>query len=454
MLRPLAQSRARSIAGQKIKSVSTVILALLMSASATAAGTATSKQDDNPSQSSDATGSGIRAGETGGFEPGKGFKLLDTPYGSVNFSLYFLVRYLNQMPAEQTFTNHLGEQVPVDPRNDIQLQREMIFFTGWVYQPKLNYTAMIWTVNSTNQVAVAGNLSYVFNRGFILSGGIGGLPGTTSLRGTFPYNFGTDRQLADDFFRPGFTGGIWFGGEPVPKLNYKFMVGNNLSQIGINAAKLTRELATSVSVWYMPTTGEFGPRGGFGDYEIHNKVATRFGASYTRSRENRFSQPSLTAPDNTQIRLSDSTLFFQTGALAPNTTVNDANYHMVAVDLGLKYEGIHIQSEFYYRLLDKFDGDGPLPLSAIHDHGFYVQAGYTFPNRKWMVYSATDFIFGQFNNSYEAGGGANWFPTDTRNWRLNLWSFYVFRSAYGSLFGYYTPGQTGPTVSLATDVFF
>ncbi len=393
-------------------------------------------------------------GHWGGFEPGKGFKLLDSPYGSVNFSLYFLVRYLNQMPASQTFTNHLGEQVPVDTRNDIQLQREMIFLSGWVYDPKLQYTAMVWTVNSTNQVAVAGNLTYNFSKAFILSGGIGGLPGTVSLLGTFPYNFGTDRQLADDFFRPGFTGGLWAAGEPIPKLNYKFMVGNNLSQIGINAAKLTRELATSLSVWYLPTTGEFGPRGGFGDYEIHDRVATRVGAAFTQSRENRFAQPSLTAPDNTQIRLSDSTLFFQTGALAPNVTVNDANYYMVAVNAGAKYQGIHLQTEFYYRLLNHFEGVGAFPLNDIHDRGFYVQGGYTFPSRKWMIYGATDFIYGQFNNSYEVGGGANYYPKNTRNWRINLWSFYVFRSAYGSLFGYYTPGQTGPTVSLATDVFF
>lgn len=390
----------------------------------------------------------------GGFQPGKGFKLVNTPYGDVNLSLYILVRYLNQMPAQQTYNDHLGNPQNVDTRNDIQLQREMIFFSGWVYRPKFEYTAMIWTVNSTNQVAVAGNLTYNFNKGFILSGGIGGLPGTRSLLGTFPYNFGTDRQLADDFFRPGFTGGIWAAGMPLPKFGYKFMVGNNLSQIGINAAKLTRELATSMSIWYMPTTGEFGPRGGFGDYEIHDKVATRIGAAYTHSRENRQSQPSLTAPDNTQIRLSDGTLFFQTGALAANTTVNDADYHMVEVDAGVKYDGFHIQTEFYYRLLNNFDGAGPFPLSTIHDHGFYVQGGYTFPSRKWMVYSATDFIFGQFNTSYEAGGGANYYPTDTRNWRINLWSFYVFRSAYGSLFGYYVPGQTGPTVSLATDLFF
>jgi hypothetical protein len=440
------------VTGSRVWKTILVFAAVLSSAAVNAS--TSDQQKDVPKKQEDSEGTSEKPGQSGGFQPGKGFKLVDTPYGDVNFSLYFLVRYLNQMPAQQTFTDHLGNQQPVDPRNDIQLQREMIFFSGWVYQPKFLYTAMIWTVNSTNQVAVAGNLTYNFNKGFVLSGGIGGLPGTTSLRGTFPYNFGTDRQLADDFFRPGFTGGIWAGGEPLPKLNYKVMVGNNLSQIGINATKLTRELATSLSVWYLPTTGEFGPRGGFGDYEIHKKVATRFGVSYTRSRENRFSQPSLSAPDNTQIRLSDSTLFFQTGALAANTTVNDADYHMVAVDVGAKYGGIHLQTELYYRLLTKFDGDGPLPLSAIHDHGFYVQAGYTLPNRKWMIYSATDFIFGQFNNSYEAGGGANYYPTDTRNWRFNLWSFYVFRSAYGSLFGYYTPGQTGPTVSLSTDVFF
>ena len=32
-------------------------------------------------------------------------------------------------------------------------------------------------------------------------------------------------------------------------------------------------------MWWMPTTKEFGPKGAYGDWEMHEKVATRFGFS-------------------------------------------------------------------------------------------------------------------------------------------------------------------------------
>src|SRR4029453_2941285 len=88
----------------------------------------------------------------------------------------------------------------------------------------------------------------------------------------------------------------------IPRLFYNFMVGTNLSELGISAGEDTRDLATGGSLWWMPTSGEFGPRGGFGDYEGHENVATRFGFSTVRSREDRFSQQSST-PENTTIRM-------------------------------------------------------------------------------------------------------------------------------------------------------
>ena len=43
------------------------------------------------------------------------------------------------------------------------------------------------------------------------------------------------------------------------------MVTNNNSQLGVTAVELDRRYTTSGSVWWMPTTKEFGPRGGYGD---------------------------------------------------------------------------------------------------------------------------------------------------------------------------------------------
>ena len=81
------------------------------------------------------------------------------------------------------------------------------------------------------------------------------------------------------------------------------MLGNNLSQFGVDAGQLTSGLDTvSSSLAWMPTTGEFGS--GFGDFEGHERLATRVGVHYTRSDENRQSQPDTEAIDNAQIRIS------------------------------------------------------------------------------------------------------------------------------------------------------
>jgi hypothetical protein len=146
------------------------------------------------------------------------------------------------------------------------------------------------------------------------------------------------------------------------------MIGNNLSSLGIQASKLTRDLATSASITWMPTTGEYGPRGGFGDFEEHQKVATRFGASYVHSREDRFNNIGTPSPDNTQVRMTDGVLFFETGALKDGVTVDNADYDMLAVDLGAKYKGFNAYLEMYDRKLSKFDADAPVPINTIVDY--------------------------------------------------------------------------------------
>jgi hypothetical protein len=236
------------------------------------------------------------------------------------------------------------------------------------------------------------------------------------------------------------------------------MLGNNLSALGITARQLTREFATSGSIWWLPTTAEFGPQGAFGDWENHDRVATRFGFSATRSREDRFANVATGAPDNTTLRLGDSLNLFDLGSLAPDVTVQLADYKMLAVDAGLKYRGFFLQVEYYNRWLDDFDADGPLPVSSIHDMGFYVQAAFYPWPQKLELYAATSQIFPDanagFRYSYEYLGGLNFYLADTRNHRLNLQVMRVYRSPVSSSFGYYVGGQRGTTISIAASVFF
>jgi len=121
--------------------------------------------------------------------------------------------------------------------------------------------------------------------------------------------------MADEFFRASYTTGFWASGDITGGLHYKAMLGNNLSQLGVDAGQLDDGFDTfSGALWW--TGGGFGTNGPFGDFEHHENVATSFGASFSRSNETRQSQPGKEDPENTQIRLTDGTAIFDVSALA------------------------------------------------------------------------------------------------------------------------------------------
>jgi hypothetical protein len=399
-----------------------------------------------------------RIEEWGDFAPGNGFLVGRSSAGELSISGYALLRYVNQLPGEQTFTDHLGNERTVDGRNDIYPHRVMVFFKGWLGSPKLIYAITFWTVNTTDQRAIFGNIGYQFGRRFSLYGGLNGNPGTRSLQGSHPFWLGHDRVMADEFFRPYFGSGIWAQGEITPGVWYNVVTTNNNSSLGVKSSQLDRTFSWGASTWWMPTTKEFGPRGGYGDWEWHDELATRIGASWTWSPEQRFSSSTTNAPENTTIRLADSVNVFETGALAPGVTVDEVDYRILSFDAGMKYKGIFLQTEIYNRWLNDFKADGLLPVGSIHDTGFYLQAAF-YPMPKTLeAYGITSHIFGDkaagFDNSFEYGGGMNFYPFDTRNHRLNVQATYVNRSPVSSAFGYYVGGLKGTSFSTAFSIFF
>jgi hypothetical protein len=372
-------------------------------------------------------------------------------------SAYALLRYVNQMPGTQTFTDHLGNTRNVDGRHDIWPHRIMVFFKGWLGDEKLVYSVTFWTVQDTAQVAIFGNLGYQFSRKFSLYGGLNGNPGTRSLQGSHPFWLGNDRVMADEFFRPFFTGGVWAQGEVMPGLWYNAMLGDNNSILDVKSSALDRSFTTGASMWWMPTTKEFGPKGAYGDWEYHDTLATRFGFSSTWSPEQRLTN-GFGTPDNTTLRLADSVNVFDTGALAPAVTVDTVDYKILSLDAGVKFKGVFLQTEIYNRWLDNFEADGTVPVSSIHDKGFYVQGAFFPMPKKLELYGATSQIFGDeatgFNKSSEYLAGMNVYPGNTRYVRLNMQVIDVHRSPVSSAFGYYVGGQRGTTFATAFSVFF
>jgi hypothetical protein len=203
----------------------------------------------------------------------------------------------------------------------------------------------------------------------------------------------------------------------------------------------------------MPTTGEFGPRGGIGDLEYHTKLATRIGVSYVNSRENRFNNIGTPSPDNTQVRMTDGLLFFETGALADGVTVQEATYNMLSADAGIKKKGFGVQAELYARKLSNFNADAPVPIHEINDVGYSLQVSYMAIPKRLIVYGINSFFWDEFKrHPWEAGGGVNVYPINSRSWRLNAQVMRVYKSSAGGTFGLYTSGQNGTTITIGTDI--
>ena len=393
----------------------------------------------------------------GVYDPGKGFLVGRSELGELGISGYGMVRYMSQHDDDQKFTDHLGNVRAVDPRDDIFSHRIMVFLKGWLGSEKLIYNITLWTVNTTDQDAMFANIGYQFSRKFSLYAGLTGNPGSRSLNGSHPFWLAHDRVMADEFFRPFFGSGVYATGEVVPGLWYTAAVSNNSSSLGTKSSQLDRKYTYGGTVWWMPTTHEFGPRGAYGDWEWHEELATRFGMSYAESPEQSFRNSSGT-PDNTTLRLADSVNVFETGALAPGVTVENVDYRVLALDAGLKYKGVFLQAEYYQRWLDNFDANGLLPVGEIKDDGFYVQAAFFPIKQKLELYALTSQIYGDddagFGDSSEYGVGMNFYPYPTRNHRLNVQLLDVNKSPVSSSFGYYTGGQDGWTLASSFSVFF
>ncbi len=400
--------------------------------------------------------SGARGGDEtpmvdsyGTYDAGSGFVLARTKYGEVDVRLIAYLRYLNQTLLDHSYTDSFGRKFTLDPRQDIQWNKVNLSFKGWLIDPDFTYRVWVWTQQPAQgegaQVVVGGHVGYHFSDYFNLYAGIAPLPSTRSTNWTYPAWLKMDnRTIADEFFRGSYSQGIWADGKIVDGLEYRVMLANNLSALGISASQLDAQLNTmSGAIWWMPTTGEFGPAIGFGDFEGHEKLATLFGLHFTRSREDKQSQPGLNDIENSQIRLSDGTLLFSPNAFNTGGQVNRATYQMADLEAGFKYLGWSLEAEYYLRWVNEFQTTGFIPVNSLFDHGFQVQASAMVIPKQLQAYVAGSQIFGQYGNPWDVTAGLNWYPFSRREMHINAEAIYLNHSPVGGSSYPYVVGGNG-----------
>ena len=358
--------------------------------------------------------------------PNAGFLLVEGDKGEMYIRLLSYARYLNQKGLDATYTDSFGNTKSVQQRQDFQLNKFFLPFSGWFLTPKMRYYLYVWSSNPSQgdaaQVVGAGNLSYVFNRHVTFGAGITSLPSVRSTEGQFPYWLGVDDRLtADEFFRGSYTSGIWLKGELTTKFKYMAMLGNNLSTLGVSAAQLDNGLnTTALMLQWLPGTGEFGLYGTFGDFDYHEKLATRLAAHYTHSREDKQSQPGTNGIENSQIRLTDGSAIFTPDLFGPGIAVEQVDYDMVSVDAGVKWKGLSLEGEYYWRWLSNFAGTNVQGIADINDTGFQLQASAMVVPKSLQVYVGGSAIFGdRYGDASELRAGVNWYFVKERGLRVN-----------------------------------
>ena len=393
----------------------------------------------------------------------QGHRVANSKFGELNIRPYTYLRYLNQKNIDKNYTDDFGNKQVVDPRQDIQLQKVSIYFTGWAFDPKFTYFLYVWTSNAAQgqgaQVVVAGNLAYNFNKHFRVLGGIASLPGVRSTEGNFPFWLSVDnRTIADEYMRPSYTTGIRASGEIIEKLSYQVMLGNNMSTLGVDAGQIDAKLNTvSAGLVYVPTTGEYGMfNGAYGDYDNHQEVATRFGAHYTRSTETRQGQPTSDAFENVSLRVSDGSSIFLPNLFNPGTQIDEARYQMFCVDAGAKLKGFALEGEYYRRRIDNFKLIGsPMALDHLLDQGFQLLGSAMVFPKKLQLYTTYSKIFGQYGDPSEVRLGFNFFPfKKTIGVRLNGQVIFMDKCPVGGNSYPYSVGANGTIFNLDLELNF
>jgi hypothetical protein len=135
-------------------------------------------------------------------------------------------------------------------------------------------------------------------------------------------------------------------------------------------------------------------------------------------------------------------------------TVQKATYKMWAIDGGIKRNGFALNGQYFFRWLDDFEADGPLPVSSTFDHGFELVAGGFVIPRTLMAYGRGSMVFGEFRDSWEVAAGVKWYFLPTERLWVSAELMRTVDVPYSGAFTPYTAGMTAWVPMVQTIIAF
>jgi hypothetical protein len=362
----------------------------------------------------------------------------------LTFDVVTQARFTNFARSTDTWVDSTGARRPVQNYDSVEVTRNFLVFSGYALDPRLQYTAIIFSSTAINDTVYLGWMNYHLNDALDLRVGNWLVPGTREWYTSFRNTLGADRLMATTFFRPNISPGVWLQGEPIQGLHYVAMLANSLNRFTQGVQRVGSSSAFGGTVWWEPL-GAFGP--GPSDVENHQNLSTRLGTSVAISREANQAlsgQTELANPEDTILRLSDGTPLFRPGALGPGVELAATNVRLWAIDAAFKYRGLSLSGEYFFRWLDGFKTYGQRPpFSYLFDTGGLLQASYFIVPTKFEAFARTSFVTGHFGGGHEVGGGVNWYPQGKNTWRFTFEVLSIDHSPAENLLTGYRAGESG-----------
>jgi hypothetical protein len=375
----------------------------------------------------------------------------DTPFELVVTGRLQMRHTAFDRQADTYFNRATGTAVPIEERNDFEIERGRIAFGGYVHDPKLQFYLQIDLDTDENHRAVAQDFwfNYEFSKAFNLYAGKAFIPGSRAwLDGALRMQFG-DRSMATTFFRPDRTVGLWAIGNLTEDWMYRVMVGNGFQTADTTPDEVDDRIMVAASTWWEPLA-DFGS--GYSDLEHHKDLAVRIGTSFAHASQE--GKVDGTIPDEQNYaRLSDGVRLIDPGALAPGVTVNHFDIYLVAADLAAKYRGFSFNAEFYARWLDNFAATGPVPFDELYTDGFYFDTGYMICPQKLEVAGRVSTVDGLLGNAWEYAAALNIFFNGHNN-KLTFDATYLDGSPVNNSGANYRLGDRGVMFRSAWQVAF
>ena len=317
---------------------------------------------------------------------------------------------------EDQWTDQAGVVRPIENRQNFDIERLRVVLSGHAHTPELKFFLQAdGDTDSRHALYILdGWFAWQFSDSLQIQAGKRKVPGTRNwLLGAFDTRM-IDRAFANEFFRPSRTTGIWVVGDPNESLHYELMVGQGFNSEGLTPSEKGDDFAFAATLWW-DCIGSYGPARPT-DFEFHDELAVRVGASWVWSNEG---TPGRQLEEADFLRLTDGTRLTDPDALAPGATVESFDVMLVAIDAAFKYRGWSVNGEYFWRTVNDVKANLPVPNVGLQ-HGFYLEGGFFAIPQRLEFNSQFAYVSGKQGATNSFATGLSYYPLETYYLKLGL----------------------------------